>query len=331
MQYGTGSVAVWTERESSGGWYDCTYCSALMVLVAAGKVDYPLGIYTRAECNALEDHDSRPNDTGATFADTDTAVRNRYGVTMHYDGRISSSSLRSRLNATGRAYALAGLNANMPAGVTNWDPGFTGAHAVCVIPQGGGRVLWLDPLAPDRFAGESATVDEVVSWAASLNGDSHDPRYLALGELAHEVDPLQWLDDAKPYTAVVSLAAGQPIRSSPQLTSANVTDTLAAPYDAEVVAVVQGDAYAGSTEWFAYTLNAGGWRTFARAQASRIVPVDYDAIVPPPPTVVDPCATATADAHRNAREAQLGAYVLAIVAVLVMLAIVLVMLAQLVA
>jgi hypothetical protein len=278
MQYATGPVAVWTERESSGGWYDCTYCSALMVLVAAGKVDYPLGIYTRAECNALEEHDTRPDDTGATFADTDLAVLNRYGVAMHYEGRISSATLRTRLGTAGRAYCLAGLNANLPNGVTNWDTGFAGAHAVCVIPQGSGSVLWLDPLAPDRFAGESVAVEEVVSWAASLNGDSHDPRYMALGELALEDDPLQWMDDATPYLARVYLTAGQQIRSGPVMSSGNVSITLEAPYTATVVCkVISGPEgeYHGSREWLVYPRNDGGWYTFHEKQAANIELVTF--------------------------------------------------------
>lgn len=181
---------VWTEREP-GTWTDCTYSAVLMVLVYAGKTEYPLGIYTGAERNALESSDDRPDGQGATFRDTDVAVRRRYGVTMHSPagGRINTAGLRQLLQAPGRAYALAGLNAKLPRSATNWDTGFAGAHAVCVIPNGKGGVLWLDPLAPAGFAGQTVPVEEVLTWAAALNGDSHDPRFMTENALAPPPPP----------------------------------------------------------------------------------------------------------------------------------------------
>ena len=78
--------------------------------------------------------DDRPDHTGATFNDTDLAIRRRYSVDMMGSGsRMDTRRLRELLTTPGHAVALAGRNTTLPPGAVNWDPGFKGAHAVGMI------------------------------------------------------------------------------------------------------------------------------------------------------------------------------------------------------
>lgn len=135
-----------------------------MLLVNAGKLDYPLGIYTNAERNALEAADDRADHTGATFNDTDVAVKRRYGITVRKIADGTLAGLRAELTKPGQALAIAGSNARLSTFLRRWDPAFSGAHAVCVVVKATG-LTWLDPLAPDRYPGDPVTVDEVLRWA----------------------------------------------------------------------------------------------------------------------------------------------------------------------
>jgi murein DD-endopeptidase MepM/ murein hydrolase activator NlpD len=151
----------------------------------------------------------------------------------------------------------------------------------------------------------------------SYQNERRDP-WPMLEQNAEEDDPLQWLNDARPYTALVELEEGQPLRTSPQLSNANIGTTLTAHATLDVAAVVHGDEYAGSSDWYAYPLKSGGWYTFAKSQAARITPIDYDdAIAEPPP---DPCAMANANADRaNLRAALVVGLALLIMAALVVI------------
>jgi len=84
----------------------------------------------------------------------------------------------------GWGFSLAGLNANFPAGAKVWDPAYKGAHQVCVVPLGGGKVLWLDPEAPMGYAGDKLSVQAVQNWAFV----PADPLILASDELKPAFD-----------------------------------------------------------------------------------------------------------------------------------------------
>jgi hypothetical protein len=201
---------VWSERQEAPGvvgLWDCTYSANLMVLVYAGKRTYPLGIYTPAEREALERSDDRPDETGATHRDSDLAIRRRYGVTMRMLADQSAAGLRAALSTPGRAYAVAGWYGRLPTHLRRWDPSFTKGHDVCCIPLGGGRVQWLDPLAPFGYAGEPVSVDTILAYAFIPN----DARWLAAGELE---DPM--LDPARHKAlAVADVAAGGDVYADP--------------------------------------------------------------------------------------------------------------------
>lgn len=134
-----------------------------MAVVFGGFTAFPLGIYTVAEREALERSDSQPDEVGASEFDITEAVRNRYKLAL----RVPTASLGTSLNTAGIAMTVGGSNGRFPAGhfLRRWDPGFAGLHEVCVIPLGGGRSLWLDPLAPWRYAGDIVNNTTVLSWA----------------------------------------------------------------------------------------------------------------------------------------------------------------------
>lgn len=156
---------VWSERPepNAPGLRDCTYSSGLMTLVYGGLTSFPFGIYSVAEREALERSDDQPNETGASLIDLTTAVKRRYNLNLV----APPEALAVALTKTGRAYVLQGTPANLPAGHTlrRHDPSFTGGHAVCVVPIGWGYSLWLDPLAPNKYAGELVTNTTIIKWA----------------------------------------------------------------------------------------------------------------------------------------------------------------------
>jgi hypothetical protein len=183
------SIHVWTERESDPnhpGWHDCTYCSVLMCLVYAGFTKFPKGVYTAAEREAFESSDDRPDETGASLNDTDVAAKRRYGLTLHQLPDRTKATLKAWLNKPGLAFAIEGTNANLATALRHWDPTFTGGHCVCVVTRGDGKVLWLDPEAPDGYAGDVVDIDTVIAFA-------YEPtwvRYTVLNEFAPDAMPL---------------------------------------------------------------------------------------------------------------------------------------------
>lgn len=155
---------VWSERvEIKPGLRDCTYSSALMILVYGGFTKFPLGLYSWKERQALERSDDQPDETGASQIDITVACKRRYGVSLH----TVDETLARALTIVGRAYSLAGVNGRLPKGHTlrRWDPNFSGPHCVCVIPLGGGRSLWLDPLAPNKYKGDIVNNSTILTWA----------------------------------------------------------------------------------------------------------------------------------------------------------------------
>jgi hypothetical protein len=197
---------VWPEHpESLGviGYHDCTQSAALMCLVYAGKTDYPLGIYTVAERNALDAADDRPDNTGATLDGSlpgvgwlDKQVANRYGVTMRRLPDDSEATLRKYLTTPGYALLLQGSMGNLPVGhpLRRWQPEFGGGHAVCVIS--GTQPRWLDPLGPKGFAGDLTDADTILRFA--WDGAKYS-RYLKKDELAG-AGRTDTGDDTRPQT-----------------------------------------------------------------------------------------------------------------------------------
>lgn len=168
---------VWSERPELHGTRlrDCAYSTALMLLVYGGWTDFPLGIYTAAEREALERSDDQPDEQGASVRDITVAVKRRYGVSL----TTPAAPLASELERTGYGFAVVGSMGNFPAGHTlrRHDPPFAGGHMACVIPIGWGSSLWLDPLAPNKYRGElvtNATVLQFAKGSADVRRVVHD-------------------------------------------------------------------------------------------------------------------------------------------------------------
>ena len=238
-------TAVWSEVDPALTSYtDCTYCSLLMVLVASGFMAFPLGIYTHEERRAFRGGDARLN-----FAGGVASAAARYGVTIQSPFPYDQQGLQAALAAPGNAYAVAGRTANFPAGhlIRRWDPAFAGFHAVCVIPQGNGQVLWLDPLAPMGFAGDTVSVTDVTNVFAAGNYPN-DARCLPVtlgGDMTLKGTPLNPIHNRK-----TTLSAG----------GAFVRDPTGAPYDVitsyqpgQLITptyLVKGNPILGSDQWY---------------------------------------------------------------------------------
>lgn len=182
------NVVVWSEREQNPqapGWHDCWVSGALMTLVYGGFARFPLGLYADAEREALERSQTivRPESGGNNVA-TLAAVNKRYGVTFKHLTDRSATSLALALGHVGWGMSLAGMNSRFPAGARVWDAAYQGAHQVCVIPLGGGKLRWLDPEAPMGYAGDIINASEVLNWAILPS----DPLILAADELASPFD-----------------------------------------------------------------------------------------------------------------------------------------------
>jgi hypothetical protein len=199
---------VWSELKDGPHLNDCTYCANLMVLVAAGRTSFPLGIYTEAERDQLETFDTNPDDVGANHGFTDTAIRARYGVTMHRLLKLTKDKMRAEPSKPGRAYAVAGRCEDRPKDIGL--PHCGGPHDVCIVPQPDGSVLWLDPMDRMRSKGRTATVDEVLNYAFFPPG-GNDARYLEIGELEEMVDPRRHIP-----IAVCAVASGGTVYADPQ-------------------------------------------------------------------------------------------------------------------
>lgn len=179
---------VWSERDEPNGapWRDCTYSAGLMALVHAGELDYPLGIYTVAERQALERADSRPDETGANAGNLDEAIRVRYNRTL----RRATLPLAQLLQVPNLAVIVPGSLGAFPAGhmLRRWDPAFTGGHRLTILTGPGGPVVrWLDPLAPWKFEGDEVYATDVVKFNAGYPAD--ELRYTVADEFTVQPEP----------------------------------------------------------------------------------------------------------------------------------------------
>lgn len=247
---------VWSERDDVvPGWHDCTQSSALMALVYAGHTDFPLGIYTAAEREALEDADDRPDETGALLTDIDLAVQRRYHRTFHTLPDDSAATFASFLSKRGYAFVVQGTYKNLPDGHTlrRWQPGYEGGHAVCVLTLGNNEILWLDPMATNKYAGDRTDAATVLQFA--WDGAQYS-RYLEENEFeeALNVDIKgKWLgriNNRATRTAVVANIRSRPRNDAPILMTVTV-DTRFIP-DVKVEGDKVGDA-ADAEVWY------GGW------------------------------------------------------------------------
>lgn len=168
------TVLVWSERNDpnapGGAWRDCMYSSGLAALVFTGKTDFPLGMYSIAEREALERSDNQPDETGASLADLVVAVKNRYGV----DWKVSSISLMWQYaSRTDLGFVITGMMGNLPSTspLRQWQPGFTGGHAWFIIPTGDGvHVRVFDPLATNKYPGDIATWADIRKFVGNMAG-----------------------------------------------------------------------------------------------------------------------------------------------------------------
>ena len=123
--------------------------------------------YTVAEREALERSDNQPNETGASLDDLILAVHNRYKVDWKKSG---IDLLAQHYKRADLGFIIQGRNGNLPTGHTlrRWDPGFTGDHAVFIVPTGDGtHVRWYDPEAPMKYAGDVTYWAVVNKWIGS--------------------------------------------------------------------------------------------------------------------------------------------------------------------
>lgn len=262
---------VWSERNepNAQGWHDCTYSAVLMMLVYAGKIGYPLGIYTVEEREALERSDDRADEIGSTFFYTDQAVLRRYGVRPH---RLTSdpgttSALRDALEIPNRAYVIAGSLGHLPAGhpQRRWQPAYVGGHAICVITDGSDYVTWLDPLATWRFPGDRVPIATVAQFAWYPN----DARYMTRDELAGTIpdsameDPMSWFADVKPVVPFV-VRFDNPTNFFTEPKLAEQYKAEGSPFSAmskTVIGRVAGTEYpagSGNTDWDVFIGSRGG-------------------------------------------------------------------------
>ena len=162
------TTLVWSERNDpnapKGAWRDCTYSSGLMGMVFSGFTKFPLGLYSVAEREALERSDNQPDETGASLDDLCLAMKNRYGK-VKVKSAIDLLSQHHKRSDLG--FVIQGLNGNLSAGhpLRRWDPGFTGAHAIFIVPTGDGvHVRWFDPEATNKYQGDTTDWPTVMKW-----------------------------------------------------------------------------------------------------------------------------------------------------------------------
>lgn len=266
-------TSVWSEVDPALTSYeDCTYCSVLMVLVASGFTAFPLGAYTHPERVAFRGGDPRLNFSGPV----DRAAI-RYGVAVTSPTPYTQAGLQAALATPGAAYAVAGQLANFPAGhpIRRHDPGFTGFHAVCVIPKGNGEVLWLDPLAPMNYAGDTIP----AAWVTdifSITNYPNDARYLPtmVNDVNLKGTPLEPLNNRK-----TTLIADAGLTEDPTVMPYNNLRVLPAGTPFTVDWIVQGNTLAGTDRWY------GGWvvaqpPTYPNPQFGYIISANCGPLVP---------------------------------------------------
>lgn len=174
-------------------WRACTYAAGMMAAyaVAGGAAVFPKG-YTGKERNALEASDNQPDNSpeGASLGDLDVALKARYGMSLNK----VSGSLSNALERKGTVLVVQGTYGRLPD-VLRLSKTFTGGHAVTVIPQGNGKSLWLDPIAPSGSKGKIVDNNTILNFAWG-------PQFARVGKVAdstgstatnqYQQDLLEW-------------------------------------------------------------------------------------------------------------------------------------------
>lgn len=315
---------VWSERESPPPWTKCSESSWLAALVWAGYGGFPRGAYTGAERDAfteLEDavaagitapngrrYSSRASWRSAgqpMFPLLRGASLKRYGVSMAQLPDLSLSGHRAVLSGGTNALILPGSLGRLPVGdrLRRWQPSYTGGHMITVIALGGGRVWWLDPLAPDGYAGEEASVDEALAFA--WRTDTHYVQHLQLGQEGHDVinDYLKRLEEVTNRRAIIN--GGATARSSPAFDpksyNANRLFALAPDRGSSAtmlgwvegtnVTLANGQVYDPGTRWFVTRNDDHGVCFWHERDLSRLEPIEE--------TDCEPAVEAATSALRN--------------------------------
>ncbi len=159
-----------------------------------GGQEFPYGAYTSRERDAFDAaHEPDFPGGGATFPICDSGSNRRYGRVLRRIPDGSRIGLTNELRKTGQALAIAGSFRQFPSGhpIRRWQPSFTGGHAVTVVNDGQGSLLWLDPLAPDGHPGDRVSINDVLlfAWYPSdarvATKDEFGPMYI-------DVPPEHW-------------------------------------------------------------------------------------------------------------------------------------------
>jgi hypothetical protein len=167
-----------SERTTDGHWWACTWCAAVAGarLHSGGKVP---GTYREAQL--LAGHGGDPNlYDGSTTEHLLRACNARY----HFGWKAETLSKEARsewLQTPGHGAILSVIAAKLPSRLRRWDPRFTGGHRVTIFTNARGHVVYLDPLAPQGYAGDEVTAADrldralmeqsaVLVWAPGTRG-----------------------------------------------------------------------------------------------------------------------------------------------------------------
>lgn len=168
-----------TEREP-GGYEDCTWCSGVMLQNAAhGRAKVPS---TRKEYEALRvaggDGPAENPGDGSNIQQLQIGFRNRYDWTPVRIGvpnlpRATFAQVWSRLQP-GTGAVVQGAMGVLGDHWNRWDPKFgqgIGAHAAYAQREKAeDRVWWMNPLAPNSYAGEWMAKGVLRAYFEGLNG-----------------------------------------------------------------------------------------------------------------------------------------------------------------
>lgn len=212
--------SVWSERRTKPPWTQCSECGYLMGLRFAGFTAFPHGANSDAERDAFTateiDRAAHRAAGDPMFPLLNDAAMRRYGVRLRPIAlpRANASQLRAMLLTQGIIVVLPGSYAKFPAGhrLRRWQRSYVLGHIVAAVALGGGRLHWLDPLAPMGYAGEPASVDEAMLFAWTPS----DAHFAGVRELEdHDVinDYLMGLEEVPNRRAVIG--GGATARSAP--------------------------------------------------------------------------------------------------------------------
>jgi len=207
--------------------HDCAYSSILMCLIFGGKLTYPLGIYSVAEREALEGSDTRPDEEGGSPADIDLAILTRYGLVAHHPA--AGATTRAVLTTPNLAVSVGGSPADAPVGsvIRKYYSGTKGHRGVYLTSE----KRWLDPLAPNKSAGNACPVGDVVAFASKRS--TSDLRYFSRDELSLSGGINQG-DDMGLKLRVPDAPATKTVRVAKGKTILRVSDRASFPLDADV-------------------------------------------------------------------------------------------------